>query len=82
MVVAPGNHFDGMVCHVVVLGAVVVEANCFIGVNAMIRDNITTARECVVGADALILKPTTGRQVLAAHDAKLHPKSSGQLSTI
>ncbi len=41
--------------HVVVSGGVTIEEQCFIGVNATLRDHITVGARCVVGAGALLL---------------------------
>ncbi|NIY94214.1 acetyltransferase [Vibrio diazotrophicus] len=41
--------------HVVVSGGVVVEEQCFIGVNATLRDHITIGYKSIIGASAIIL---------------------------
>lgn len=41
--------------HVVVSGGVVIGEQCFIGVNATLRDHVTIGEKCVIGAGALIL---------------------------
>jgi sugar O-acyltransferase (sialic acid O-acetyltransferase NeuD family) len=41
--------------HIVVSGGVIVGEQCFIGVNATLRDHITVGDRCVVGAGALLL---------------------------
>lgn len=68
--------------HVVVSGSVTVEPYNFIGVNATLRDNITIARECVIGAGALILKDTKEYGVYVGQEAKLIPKRSDELRGI
>lgn len=49
--------------HVVISGHVKIEPYCFLGVNSTIRDGITIAAECVIGAGALILKDTVAKAV-------------------
>jgi acetyltransferase-like isoleucine patch superfamily enzyme len=41
--------------HIVVSGGVIIGEQCFIGVNATLRDHITVGDRCVVGAGALLL---------------------------
>ncbi len=41
--------------HIVISGRVVVGEQCFIGVNATLRDNIKVGDRCVIGAGALLL---------------------------
>lgn len=41
--------------HVVVSGGVTIGEQCFIGVNATLRDHVTIGDRCVIGAGALIL---------------------------
>lgn len=41
--------------HVVVSGGVVIGEQCFIGVNATLRDHVTIGEKCLIGAGALIL---------------------------
>jgi sugar O-acyltransferase (sialic acid O-acetyltransferase NeuD family) len=44
--------------HVVVSGGVTINSYCYIGVNATIRDHIEIAQDSVIGAGALVMKPT------------------------
>jgi sugar O-acyltransferase (sialic acid O-acetyltransferase NeuD family) len=68
--------------HVVVGGSTVVEPYCFLGINATIRDNITIARESLIGAAALILEDTQERGVYVGGRAQLIPKPSNELRNI
>ena len=52
--------------HVVICGLVKIEPCCFLGVNATIRDEITIARECIIGAGAIILESTKKGEVYRA----------------
>jgi sugar O-acyltransferase (sialic acid O-acetyltransferase NeuD family) len=70
--------------HVVISGHVVVEPYCFLGVNSTIRDNITIAKECVIGAGALITKDTQEKGVYYGPAANILKTSgsSGKLKKI
>lgn len=49
---------------------------CFLGVNSTIRDGIKIAKECVIGAGAVILKDTQEKEVYTVNETKLlHIKS-------
>lgn len=65
--------------HVVVSGSVSVEPYSFLGVNATIRDSITIARECVIGAGAIILRNTKEKCVYIGAGAKLYSRDSSQI---
>lgn len=62
--------------HVVVSGHVQIDQNCFIGVNATLRDSIRVAEFTLVGAGALIMKNTAPRSVYLGARAERFPKSS------
>ena len=64
---------------VVVSSNVMIEPNCLFGVNATIRDGITVARECLVGAGSLIMKDTQPLQVFVGQRGQLLPVSSESL---
>jgi len=49
--------------HAVICGCVKIKPYCFLGVNVTIRDDITIARECIIGAGALILGDTKEREI-------------------
>ena len=44
-----------MASHIVVSGGVDIGEQCFIGVNATLRDHINIGAKCVIGAGALLL---------------------------
>ena len=44
-----------IVSHVVISGGVEIGEQCFVGVNATLRDHIKIGDRCVVGAGALVL---------------------------
>lgn len=62
--------------HVVVSGNVHVERNCFIGVNATLRNAITIAEFTLVGAGALIMKSTRPRSVYVSERTERFSKTS------
>lgn len=55
--------------------------NCSLGLHATIRNGITVARECVIGADSLIMKDTRPREVYSGHRALLLRIPSDRLPT-
>jgi len=63
-------------------GNVTVGPNCFFGTNSTVRDKIAIARECVIGAGAVILKDTQERGVYVANPARLLPTSSDRLPNL
>lgn len=65
--------------HVVISGYVTIEANCFLGVNATIRDGITVARESVIGAGALIMKNTAAESIHVGPTAQVLAFPSSRL---
>ncbi len=65
--------------HVVISGYVTIEPNCFLGVNATIRDGITIARETVVGAGALIMKNTAAESIHVGPSAQVLAFPSSRL---
>jgi sugar O-acyltransferase (sialic acid O-acetyltransferase NeuD family) len=65
--------------HVVISGYVTIEPNCFLGVNATIRDGITIARESVIGAGALIMKNTTAESIHVGPTAQVLAFPSSRL---
>ena len=62
-----------------VSGHVAIEENCFVGVNATIRDKVRIARDCVVGAGALIMRDTQPGQVYAVRGTAAAPLKSTDL---
>lgn len=63
-------------------GYVTVGPNCFFGTNSTVRDKVEIARECVIGAGAVILKDTQERGVYVANPAQLLPTSSDRLPNL
>jgi len=56
------DHCD-ITSHVVISGHVHVKQNCFIGVNATLRDGLTIEKETLIGAGAVIMKNTIEKGV-------------------
>lgn len=65
--------------HVVVSGHVTVENNCFIGVNATLRNSIRIAPHTLIGAGAVIMKSTKEKGVYLPQRAELFSKTSDQV---
>lgn len=68
--------------HVVISGGVKIGPFTFIGVNATIRDRVSIARKCIIGAGALILKDTSEREVYSALSAELSNVPSNRVRGI
>ncbi len=64
--------------HVVISGHVTIGPYSFLGVNATIRDGITVARECVIGAGATIVKNTVEKGVYIGKAAELYSEDSSK----
>ena len=56
-----------------------VEPNCFIGVNATLRNSIRVARETLIGAGAVVMADTQPRGVYLPRRAELFDKTSDQI---
>ena len=65
--------------HVVISGGVKVEEQCFIGVNATLRDHIIIGRESVVGAGATILSDIAPQGVYIVQEAERSRVPSSRL---
>jgi sugar O-acyltransferase (sialic acid O-acetyltransferase NeuD family) len=65
--------------HVVISGHVHIERNCFLGVNATLRNGITVGAHTLVGAGALMMKSTKPRSVYVGQRAERFSKSSEQV---
>lgn len=65
--------------HIVVSGHVRIRNNCFIGVNATLRNSITIAPETLVGAGAVIMRDTVEQGVYLPERAKLFTKKSSEI---
>ena len=62
--------------HIVVSGHVHISRNCFIGVNATLRNSIKIAPETLIGAGAVIMKDTVEQGVYLPERARLFEKKS------
>lgn len=65
--------------HIVVSGHVRIRNNCFIGVNATLRNSITIAPETLIGAGAVIMKDTVEQGVYLPERARLFDKKSCEI---
>src|ERR1043166_32896 len=65
--------------HIVVSGYVRIRNNCFIGVNATLRNSITIAPESLIGAGAVIMKDTVEKGVYLPQRAELFKKQSDEI---
>ena len=65
--------------HIVVSGYVHISRNCFIGVNATLRNSITIAPETLIGAGAVIMKDTVEKGVYLPQRAELFKKKSDEI---
>ena len=65
--------------HIVVSGYVHIRNNCFIGVNATLRNSITIAPETLIGAGAIIMKDTVEQGVYLPERARLFSKKSSEI---
>ena len=65
--------------HVVVSGFVTIKRNCFIGVNATLRDAITIAPETLIAAGAIIMKDTVEKGVYLPARSTLFDKKSDEI---
>lgn len=66
--------------HVVVSGHVKIGPYCFLGVNATLRDSISVAESCVIGAGTLIMKSTQPKEVYVGERTKPYPKTSDEIN--
>lgn len=65
--------------HVVISGHVRVGAGSFIGVNATLRNNITIGEKTLIGAGAIIMKPTKAGAVFVPERTGVFSKTSDQI---
>jgi sugar O-acyltransferase (sialic acid O-acetyltransferase NeuD family) len=65
--------------HVVISGFVNVKRNCFLGVNATIRDAVTIAPETLIGAGSVIMKDTVEKGVYLPPRSVLFEKKSDEI---
>jgi sugar O-acyltransferase (sialic acid O-acetyltransferase NeuD family) len=73
-----GDH-NFITSHVVVSGFVTIKRNCFLGVNATIRDAVTIAPETLVAAGAVIMKDTVEKGVYLPPRTILFEKKSDEI---
>ena len=87
VIIWSGNHFGHDVVienhtwissHVVLSGYVKVGQYCFIGINATVRDRVTIAPECIIGAGVLILNNTKEKEVYIAKSTEKYLLDSNQ----
>jgi len=64
---------------IVVSGHVRIRHNCFIGVNATLRNSITIAPQTLIGAGAVIMKDTVEKGVYLSPRAELFTKQSDEI---
>lgn len=65
--------------HVVVSGFVKIKNNCFLGVNATLRDAITVEKETLIGAGAIITSDTIEKGVYLPARSVLYEKRSDEI---
>ena len=64
---------------VAIADGVIIEPYCFFGINSTVRNLVRIARECVIGAGALILQDTQAKQVYLGKPANLLSITSDEL---
>lgn len=67
---------------VVISGGVTIEDQCFIGVNATIRDHISIGNATVIGAGSLIMKDTSSYSVYVPEATQARMTSSKEIKRI
>lgn len=86
-----GNHIGhhSVICdhtfiasHVVISGGVKIGKQCFLGVNATLRDHINVGDKCIIGAGALILNDAEEGSIYAGVRTKKSSKESKDLNKI
>jgi acetyltransferase-like isoleucine patch superfamily enzyme len=65
-----------MSLNAVVAGYCVIGENCFIGINSSITDTKKVARDCVIGAGAVVIRDTEEGKVYVGNPAKPTKRSS------
>ncbi len=66
----------------VISGGVKIGNNCFIGVNATLRDHITLGEATMVGAGAILIKDTLPKQVYRAPRSECMAITSDEIKKI
>ena len=62
--------------HCVISGFCEIGESCFLGVNSCFADSVKVARDCVIGAGAVVIRNTEERKVYVGNPAKPLDKSS------
>jgi len=62
--------------HVVISGFCRVGRWSYLGVNSSVRDGLSLAEDCVIGAGAVVVKPTDSRQVYVGNPARATGRDS------
>ena len=62
--------------HVAVSGYCEIGENCFLGVNSCVGDNMKIARDCIIGAGAVVIADTEEGKVYVGNPAKPTRRSS------
>lgn len=62
--------------HCVISGFCEIGESCFLGVNSSFSDGVKVARDCVIGAGAVVIRDTEERKVYVGNPAKPLDKSS------
>ena len=76
-----GNHVF-IASQVVVSGGVLIEDQCFIGVNATIRDHISIGIGTIIGAGALVMKNTNSFSIYAPEPTQPRISTSKEIKKI
>ena len=66
----------------VVSGRVYIGKNCYFGVNSTVRDGISIAENCTIGAGALIMRDTEESQVYMGLPAKRISQKSDEVDIV
>ena len=76
-----GNHVF-IASHVVVSGGVTIEDQCFIGVNATVRDHISIGKGTILGAGALVMRNTNPFSIYAPEPTQPRLSLSNEIKRI
>ncbi len=68
--------------HVVISGSVTIEDQCFIGVNATVRDHISIGKGTILGAGALVMRNTNPFSIYAPEPTQPRLSSSNEIKRI
>jgi sugar O-acyltransferase (sialic acid O-acetyltransferase NeuD family) len=62
--------------HAVISGFCTIGRSAYLGVNCCVANNLELAADCVIGAGAVVVKPTDARQVYVGNPAKANGRDS------